>query len=75
MSQWLDRNVYKENLKGRANAPDGSKGDALNQPGLLDMTIKAIDIVEERSADKGWFIMSEAASVDKICEPMRANLS
>jgi hypothetical protein len=34
------------------------------------MTLKAIDIVEERSDDKGWFIMSEAASVDKIREPI-----
>ena len=30
------------------------------------MTLKAIDIVQERSQDKGWLIMSEAASIDKM---------
>lgn len=30
------------------------------------MTIKAIDIVQARSQGKGWFVMSEAASIDKM---------
>jgi alkaline phosphatase len=64
--QWLDRNVYTDNLKGQKSAPDGSKGDALNQPGLKEMTLKAIDITHKRGGDKGFFIMSEAASIDKI---------
>jgi alkaline phosphatase len=42
------------------------KKDATNQPGLLEMTIKAIDIVQARSQGKGWFVMSEAASIDKM---------
>lgn len=29
------------------------------------MTLKAIDILETRSEGKGWFMMSEAASIDK----------
>lgn len=29
------------------------------------MTLKAIDILHERGGDKGFFMMSEAASVDK----------
>ncbi|KAK3671054.1 hypothetical protein LTR78_009015 [Recurvomyces mirabilis] len=68
MAKWLDRNVYTANLKNQKNSPDGSKGDAVDQPGLKEMTLKAIDVLQTRSAangDKGWFIMSEAASIDK----------
>ncbi|KAF2842746.1 putative extracellular phytase [Patellaria atrata CBS 101060] len=66
MAKWLDRNVYTDNLEGQENSPDGSGNDATNQPGLKEMTLKAIDILEERSGDGGWFIMSEAASIDKM---------
>ncbi|KAH7266796.1 alkaline-phosphatase-like protein [Fusarium redolens] len=62
---WLDRNVYKDNLKGRENNPTGGKGDASDLPGLKDMTLKAIDILATRGKDKGFFLMSEAASIDK----------
>ena len=65
MAKWLDRNVYPNNLRKQANSPDGKKTDALDQPGLKEMTLKAIDILSARSADKGWFLMSEAASIDK----------
>ncbi|TID27315.1 putative extracellular phytase [Venturia nashicola] len=66
MAKWLDRNVYKDNLRNQNNSADGLKKDATDQPGLLQMTTKAIDIVNKRSKDKGWFIMSEAASIDKM---------
>ncbi|KAF2405104.1 alkaline phosphatase [Trichodelitschia bisporula] len=66
MAKWLDRNVYKENLRNQNNSADGLHKDATDQPGLLQMTTKAIDIVTQRSAGKGWFIMSEAASIDKM---------
>jgi alkaline phosphatase len=65
MAKWLDRNVYPENLKNQKNSPTGSKTDALDQPGLSQMTTKAIDIANARAAGKGFFIMSEAASIDK----------
>ena len=65
MNVWLDRNVYKKNLLGNSNSPDGKKGNATDQPGLKEMTLKAIDILHERHQDKGWFLMSEAASIDK----------
>ena len=65
MSVWLDRNVYTDNLLDTANAPDGSESDATDQPGLKEMTLKAIDILDSRSSDNGWFLMSEAASIDK----------
>ncbi|KAF1991797.1 alkaline phosphatase [Aulographum hederae CBS 113979] len=65
MAKWLDRNVYTENLHGHEDAPDGSGADAVDQPGLKEMTLKAIDILQARNSEKGWFIMSEAASIDK----------
>lgn len=65
MNVWLDRNVYKENLLGKKNSPDGSEGNATDQPGLKEMTLKAIDILHTRHAKEGWLLMSEAASIDK----------
>lgn len=66
MAKWLDRNVFTDNLSGGKNAPDCAGGDATEQPGLREMTLKAIDILNNRAGDKGWFLMSEAASVDKM---------
>ena len=43
MAKWLDRNVYPENLDMEDTAPDGSSGAATDQPGLKEMTLKAID--------------------------------
>ena len=65
MAKWLDRNVYTRNLVGNKDAPDGKNGSATDQPGLKEMTLKAIDILQTRNADNGWFLMSEAASIDK----------
>ncbi|KAH9866360.1 hypothetical protein IAQ61_008365 [Plenodomus lingam] len=65
MGKWLDRNVYRDNLK-LSLSPTGDKKPALDQPGLKEMTLKAIDILQARSGDKGWFLMSEAASIDKM---------
>lgn len=68
MEKWLDRNVYTDNLVGNENSPDCRGTDALDQPGLKEMTLKAIDILDSRAkadGDKGWFLMSEAASIDK----------
>jgi alkaline phosphatase len=66
MAKWLDRNVYRDNLKGVKSNPNCNGTDALDQPGLKEMTIKAIDILNTRAGDNnGWFLMSEAASIDK----------
>ena len=65
MAKWLDRNVYTQNLVGNKDAPDGQNGSATDQPGLKEMTLKAIDILQTRNADNGWLLMSEAASIDK----------
>ena len=66
MAKWLDRNVYTQNLRGNKDAPDGKGGDATDQPGLKEMTTKALEILTARSRDKGFFLMSEAASIDKM---------
>lgn len=66
MAKWLDRKVYPENLVGLKNSPTGDGTDAVDQPGLKEMTLKAIDILATRSKkdeDQGWFLMSEAASI------------
>ncbi len=62
---WLDRNVFSDNLKSLKNDPAGNKSAALDLPGLKEMTLKAIDVLHTRGGDKGFFLMSEAASIDK----------
>ncbi|KAK0728152.1 alkaline phosphatase [Lasiosphaeria miniovina] len=62
---WLDRNIFPENIKKLTNDPSGAKAAATDLPGLKEMTLKAIDVLHERGGKKGFFLMSEAASVDK----------
>ncbi|RYP36302.1 hypothetical protein DL767_003455 [Monosporascus sp. MG133] len=62
---WLDRNIFTENLESFENSPTGSEDPALDLPGLKEMTLKAVDILHERGGDDGFFLMSEAASIDK----------
>ncbi|KAK4147255.1 alkaline-phosphatase-like protein [Dichotomopilus funicola] len=62
---WLDRNIYTDNLATLENNPSGAKGPATDLPGQKDMTLKAIEILNKRGGDKGFFLMSEAASIDK----------
>jgi len=66
VAKWLDRKVYTKNLFGQKNSPDGSGRDAADQPGLKEMTLKAIEILNERHGDEGFFLMSEAANIDKM---------
>ncbi|SGZ22116.1 BQ5605_C022g09432 [Microbotryum silenes-dioicae] len=67
MATWLDRNVaqYQKNLDTwpMYNGTVGAK----DQPGLKDMTLKALDILVTRSKvnNTGFMLMSEAASIDK----------
>lgn len=62
---WLDRNVFTDVLSTYTNDPSGAQAAALDLPGLKDMTLKAVDILHERGGDRGFFLMSEAASIDK----------
>jgi alkaline phosphatase len=57
--------VYTDYLHTTKNDPSGNKQPALDLPGLKEMTLKAIDILHARGGDKGFFMMSEAASIDK----------
>lgn len=65
MALWLDRNIYPEKLNKTKSPTSDDGSTAENQPGLADMTLKAIDILNTRAGDEGFFLMSEAASVDK----------
>ncbi|KAH7362643.1 alkaline phosphatase [Plectosphaerella cucumerina] len=62
---WLDRNVYTDNLGKLNNDPTGKSGAALDLPGLKEMTLKAVEVLHNRGGDEGFFLMSEAASIDK----------
>jgi alkaline phosphatase len=66
MAVWVDRNVYPANLNRSNTAPNGSNASATDQPGLKEMTIKALEVLHTRHADDGFFLMSEAASIDKM---------
>ena len=67
MRRWIDRNMFVNNTIGNGAAPDLSGDDALgsDQPGLADMTLKALEVLKKRGGDDGFFLMAEAASVDK----------
>ncbi|KAG0064495.1 hypothetical protein BGZ90_002185 [Linnemannia elongata] len=67
---WLDRNVYKGNLNQTGSDPRGSGLPALNQPNLDDMVIKGLEVLDKRYRKEGWFMMAEAASVDKMMHPL-----
>ncbi len=62
---WFDRNVFPGNLKLMRNHPQGGNRSAADLPGLKDMTLKAVDILHHRGGDRGFFLMSEAAGIDK----------
>ncbi|KAI7853643.1 alkaline-phosphatase-like protein [Circinella umbellata] len=67
LDTWIDRNMFVNNTIGNGAAPDLSGNDALgsDQPGLTDMTLKALEVLKKRGGDNGFFLMAEAASVDK----------
>jgi hypothetical protein len=67
MSTWLGRNVYTKNLETFPTF-NGTKGN-FDQPGLKEMTLKAVGILHARAqnAGTGFMLMSEAASIDKVC--------
>lgn len=57
MNVWLDRNVYTDNL-----------GDFTDQPGLVDMTLAALEVLNQNP--NGFYLEVEAASVDKQIHPL-----
>lgn len=67
---WLDRNIYTDNIAELENHPLGGDEPATDLPGLKEMTVKAVEILNNRGGDKGFFLMSEAASIDKQMHAM-----
>lgn len=67
LNSWFERNLYVNNTVGNKAHPDLSGQDALgsDQPGLADMTLAALEVLKKRGGQHGFFMMSEAASVDK----------
>ncbi|CAP73496.1 uncharacterized protein PODANS_2_8640 [Podospora anserina S mat+] len=61
---WIDRHIFPENLEIN-NDPTGAAKPAKDLPGLKEMTLKAVDILHNRGGKEGFFLMSEAASIDK----------
>ncbi|KAI9293827.1 putative extracellular phytase, partial [Neoconidiobolus thromboides FSU 785] len=70
MDVFVDRSMLKDNLKGNKASPVGDNKDALDQPGLVDMTKKTLNILKKRGGDAGFFAMIEAASPDKQMHSM-----
>ncbi|KAK3824014.1 MAG: alkaline-phosphatase-like protein [Linnemannia gamsii] len=71
MDVWMDRNVYKENLKKSASDPTGTTGlPALDQPNLDEMVLKGLEVLDKRYRKEGWFMMAEAASIDGMMHPL-----
>ncbi|KAJ3093950.1 hypothetical protein HDU96_001910 [Phlyctochytrium bullatum] len=68
MNVWEDRVVSRQVLDG-AVGPLNVRGTAKDQPGLKEMTLKAIEVMEKRCTD-GYYLMAEAASVDKQMHPI-----
>jgi len=57
LNVWLDRNVYTENI-----------GDLTDQPGLVDMTLAALDVLGTNP--NGFYLQVESASIDKQMHPL-----
>ena len=45
LEKWVDREVLTKNLVGQKNSPTGDGSDALDQPGLKEMTLKVYGII------------------------------
>ncbi|KAJ3083899.1 hypothetical protein HDU99_005030 [Rhizoclosmatium hyalinum] len=70
MDTWYEREFNTGALTVNPDSSPKLDGTtATNQPGLELMTTKAIEIMEKKCTD-GWFLMAEAASVDKSMHPM-----
>lgn len=68
MDVWLDRNVYTDNMNNSENDPQGQGNPPTDQPNLDEMVMIALEILEKNP--NGFFLMVEAASIDKSAHPM-----
>lgn len=60
MNSWLDRNVFTATI-----------GAHTDQPGLDDMTLAALDVLNQN--ENGFYLMVEAAGIDKSLHPLDAD--
>lgn len=68
MEVWLDRNVYTDNMNVSENSPLGDGVPPVNQPNLDEMVMSAIEILSRN--EHGFYLMVEAASIDKSAHPL-----
>lgn len=68
MEVWLDRNRYKANMAVPENDPLGGGVAPTEQPNLDEMTMAAIDVLSRN--EMGFFLLVEAASIDKSAHPL-----
>ncbi|PXF40407.1 Alkaline phosphatase H [Gracilariopsis chorda] len=68
MEVWLDRNVYTDNMNDTSNSPTVDGPAPTDQPNLDEMVMSAIKILSKN--EKGFYLMVEAASIDKSAHPL-----
>ncbi|KAJ3334962.1 hypothetical protein HDU93_006976, partial [Gonapodya sp. JEL0774] len=72
METWIERNMpeYFSGFNATKSNPFGLTGPSDPQPNLDVMVKKAIEVMDARCGSKGWFLMAEAASIDKMMHPI-----
>lgn len=60
---WLDRNIYTDNMNDSSNSPTVNGPPPTDQPNLDEMVMAAIKVLSKN--DNGFYLMVEAASIDK----------
>ncbi|KAI9026026.1 alkaline-phosphatase-like protein [Hyaloraphidium curvatum] len=68
LDTWIDRVLLTDNLGRTNSSPFGLPQTNYQQAGLELMVAKAIEVMDKRCSD-GWYLMAEAASVDKSMHP------
>ncbi|TPX31308.1 alkaline phosphatase [Synchytrium microbalum] len=71
MDTWIDRNLNQSNLALNAKSnPTGAASATPSQPNLDSMVKVAISAMDAKCGSNGFFMMVEAASIDKSFHPM-----
>ncbi|KAI0566154.1 alkaline phosphatase [Gracilaria domingensis] len=68
MEVWLDRNVYIDNMDDADNSPTADGPAPVDQPNLDEMVMSAIKVLSRN--ENGFYLMVEAASIDKSAHPL-----
>ncbi|KXS11957.1 alkaline phosphatase-like protein [Gonapodya prolifera JEL478] len=72
METWIERNMpaYFDGFNATKSDPFGHSYASQPQPNLDLMVKKAIEVMDARCGAKGWFLMAEAAAIDKMMHPI-----